>query len=319
MEFHVMARSYNSYGGHTTLSPIGAFLLLGSKDFGEAVKEITVTLHFPCSGPPKKSLERLLEEYNRHRSTLPKITFHRTKGKVEIDVASGLMDGRDWKRSPQLSLPLFERGLEEVIQSTALMRKRLKASDSFDLEAFLAHCAAARQRVPSSENALQELAAELEAAAKAKRDAMSPWEKLGIDWEDFHPRAREILDDPFFWDCANDFSPNGNDTGADLLEAYRDWLKQHKDGQPIQFLERLVRQWGYPDIENMDDDVRDEAAVALAFADIKLRGLCDDEARALAITSIQRQRDDAEAAIDWSYREERLTALRGIEQKLQRQ
>ena len=317
MEFYVMAKSYNCYGGHTTLSPIGNFLLMGSKGFGDAVKEITVTLHLPCSGPPKKTLEQLLERHNSHRSTLPKITFHRAKGKVEINVASELMDGRDWMPSPRLSLPLFGRGVEEVTQAISLMKKRLKTTDSFDLDAFLSHCVAARERIPVSEDALQALAAELKAADKAKRDAMSPWEKLGIDWEDFHPRAREILDDPFFWSCTDDFSPNGNDTGADLLEGYRDWLKSHKDGQPVRFLESLARQWGYSDLSSMDDDVRDEAAIALAFADIKLRGVCDDQSLELAMKSIDRQRIHAEGAADWSHREERLKTLGTIERKLQ--
>jgi uncharacterized protein YfeS len=197
------------------------------------------------------------------------------------------------------------------------MRKRLGPTDSFDLNAFLSQCESARQRIPVSEDTLQELAAELKAADQAKRAAMSPWEKLGLDWEDFHPRAREILDDPFFWDCTDDFSPNGNDTGADLLEGYLDWLKSHKDGQPIRFLERLSNQWGYQGIEGMDEDVRDEAAIGLAFADIKLRGVCDEQARALAMKSINRQRTQAESSSGWAHRDERLKTLEKIERKLQ--
>jgi uncharacterized protein YfeS len=317
MEFYVMAKSYNCYGGHTTLSPIGDFLLMGASDFGDAIKELTVTLHFQDSGPAKKTLEQLLERHNRYRSTLPKITYRKAKGKVEIDVASELMDGRDWKPSSRLSLPLFERGVDEVLHALSLIKKRLKGSDSFDLEAFLAHCEAARQRIPSSEDALQDIAAELKAATRAKRDVMSPWEKLGIEWEDFHPRAREILDDPFFWDCLDDFSPNGNDTGADLLQSYRDWLKRHSDGQAMRFLECLARQWGYTDTEHMDEEVRDEAAIGLAFADIKLRATCDQQARRLALEAVERERNRAEAATEWSHRSERLKSLEKIEAKLQ--
>ncbi|MGA7881769.1 MAG: hypothetical protein WCD63_12970 [Terrimicrobiaceae bacterium] len=317
MEFYVMAKSYSCYGGHTTLSSIGDFLLKGARDFGDAIRELTVRLHFRDSGPPKKTLEQLLERHNSYRSTLPKITYRKANGKVEIDIASELMDGRDWKPSPRLSLPLFQRGVDEVIQALSLLKKRLKDSDAFDLEAFLAHCEAARQRVPGSEDALQDLAAELKAANQAKRDAMSPWEKLGIDWEDFHPRAQDILDHPFFWDRADDFSPNGNDTGADLLESYRDWLKRHADGQPIRFLECLAKQWGYEDIEGMDDEVRDEAVIGLAFADIKLRAICDQRARRLALEAIERQRNRAEAATDWSHRNERLKTLEKIQAKLQ--
>lgn len=316
MDFYVMAKSYNCYGGHTTLSPIGNFLLMGAGNFGDAVREVTVTLHFRDSGPARKTLEQLLEGHNRHRSTLPKVVYRRTKGQVSIDIASELMDGRQWKPSPRLSLPLFERGVDEIVQALALMRTRLKGSDAFDIEAFLAHCEAARQRIPSTEDALQDLAAKLKAADRAKRDAMSPWEKLDIDWDDFHPQARQILDDPFFWESTDDFSPNGNDTGADLLDSYRDWLRTH-DGQPIRFLEHLAQRWGYAGIAAMDGEVRDAAAIGLAFADIKLRGECDDHARELALNSISRQRIQAEASVGWSHREARLNTLEKIERKLQ--
>lgn len=317
MDFYVMAKSYNRYGGHSTLSPIGDFLLIGADSFGDAIKELTVTLHFPDSSLPKKTLEQLLVQHNSYRSSLPKITYRRAKGKIEIDIASEVMDGRDWLPSPRLSLPLFERGVGEVIHALSLMRKRLKKSDEFDLDAFLNHCEAAQQRIPNSENALRDLAAELKAADQAKRDLMSPWEKLGIDWEDFHPRASEILDDPFFWDCANDFSPNGNDTGADLLADYRDWVKGCKSGQPLAFLEILAKRWGYPNIEGMDCEVKDEAIIGLALAEIKLRAICDQQVCQLALKAIERQRTQAQGAIAWPHRDERLKALDQIETKLQ--
>ena len=313
-----MAKTYDCYGGHPTLSTIGQFLLRDAPDFGDAIKEIEITLHFPCAGPAKKTLEQLLEWHNSNRANLPKITYRRKKGMVDIHIASELMDGRDWRRSPTLSLSLFERGVGEVIHALSLIGQRLKTTDAFDYDAFLSHCERARNNMPDSEDELQDIAAELRAADQAKRAAMSPWDKLGIDWEDFHPEARGILDDPYFWDCTDDFSPNGNDTGADLLEAYRDWLKRHKNGQPMQFVEQLAKKWGYPDFDGMDDDVRDEAAIALAFADIKLRSICDPQARELALKSIDRQRVQAQVAADWSHKSERLMTLDKLEAKLKK-
>jgi hypothetical protein len=35
-----------------------------------------------------------------------------------------------------------------------------------------------------------------------------------------------VLDDPFFWQEADDFAPHGNDTGADLLADYRPWRRR---------------------------------------------------------------------------------------------
>lgn len=293
-----MAKSYNCYGGHTTLSPIGDFLLLGAPHFGDAITEITVTLHFSHAGPPKKTLEQLFERHLVHRATLPKVTYRRAKKKVEIGIASEVMDGSNWHPSPRLSLPLFERGVTEVVGSLSLLRRRVKSSDAFDLAGFLSHCENALRRIPRSEDDLQDLAAGIKAAGEARRDAMSPWEKLDIDWDDYHPCAREILDDPFYWDCTDDFSPNGNDTGADLLEAYRDWLETHKNGQPLRFLEDLAKRWGYSGVDGMDENLLDEASIALAFADIKLRGECDGDARRIAMISVVRQRTLAEGATE---------------------
>lgn len=316
IEFYVMSKAYNRYGGHTTLSPIGDFLLQGAPHFGDAIKEITVTLHFPNSGPPRKSLESLYKDHDLHRASLPKVVFRRASGKISMDVSSELLNSSNWERSSRLSLPLFGSGVDEIISALSLMRKRLKKSDDFNLDGFLAHCEAARKRVPNCEDELQMVAAELKAADEAKRAAMSPWEKLGIDWEDYHHDARDILDDPFFWDCTNEFAPNGNDTGADLLSAYSDWIKRHRDGQTMKFLESIARQWGYGNFAGMDQDVSDEAAIALAFADLKLRAICDPEARDLALRAIERQRTEALDSTGWSHRDERLKTLDVLEAKL---
>ena len=316
LEIYVGASTYNRYGGQVTLSLLGDFLMLGAPDFGDAIKEIELILRFNHSGPPRKTLESMFESFHANQSSMPLVTYRRSKGRMEIAAASDLMDGRDLDRSRQLSLDLFKRGFDAVLQAMSLMRKRLKKSDAFDLDSFLAHCESARRRLPATDGDLQQIATELKASAKIRREALSPWEKLGIDWEDYHPKAREILDDPFLWDSSHEFAPNGNDTGADLLEAYRDWLKKHRVGRPMEFLEHLARRWGYADLQAMDEETLDESAIGLAFAEIKLRGQCDDEVRALALKSIERQCEIAERSVDWSHRGERLKTLKMMALKI---
>jgi uncharacterized protein YfeS len=316
LDFYVMAKSYSMYGAHSTLTPIASVLMAGAGDFGSAIKELTVTLHLRNIGTPKKSLQRLLEQHNSYRLTLPKITYRKAKGKVEIDVASELVEDRVGKASHGPSLRVFEQGLGEVCCALALLKSRVKPSDAFDLDAFLAHCEAARQRIPGSEAALQSLALALSAAEKTTRKNLSPWEKLDIDWGSFHPRAREILDDPFFWDDADGLSPNGSDTGADLLGAYRRWRKDCLDTDPLHFFRHLCVTWGYEDAESMDDEMRHDAIVGLAFAEFKLRGACDEHVLTLAMDSIRRQRVRAESSAIWPHRAELLEALKRIECKL---
>lgn len=56
MNFYVFKQTYDSYGGHPTLTLIPEFLLDDAGDFGTAIVELTVTLHFTSSGPFGRNL-----------------------------------------------------------------------------------------------------------------------------------------------------------------------------------------------------------------------------------------------------------------------
>jgi uncharacterized protein YfeS len=316
MTTYVMAKSYNCYGGFPSISFVLDFLLTGAPNFGDAIQELSVTLHLVTGGPPKRTLEKSYEEHHQRRQQLPKVVFRRSRGQMNIDIASECMDGNAWKHSPTWFLPVFTKAVDEVLSALPLMKPKLKRTDAFDVDGFLSHCISARTQVPASHEELQVLATNLKAADEARRNAMSPWEKLGIEWQDFHPKARELLDDTFFWGCADDFAPHGNDTGADLLTDYQEWHKRSKDGCPMTFLKRLVTRWGYPELDSMDAEVRNEAAIALAFAELKLRACCNGEVRNFALDAIRQQRQKALVASDWSYRDEKLSRLRQLEEKL---
>ena len=42
-----------------------------------------------------------------------------------------------------------------------------------------------------------------------------------------HPRARELLVEDFFWDCADEEAPFGSDEGHDAYFEYRNWRKEN--------------------------------------------------------------------------------------------
>ena len=214
MKFYVMACTYNTYGSDPTLSLISDFLLGDAEDFGSAVSELTVTFHFPHTGQARRTLEQMFADFHANRRSLPKVVFRRKRGQASIDIASELVDGKDWERSRDLSLPLFKAGVGETVAALELLKKRLTPKDDFNLEAFLTHCGNAQTRSFSTAKELASFAAECEKRRAARNAAMSPWERLEIDWRDLQPDARKILDDPFFWECTNDFAPHGNDTGA---------------------------------------------------------------------------------------------------------
>jgi uncharacterized protein YfeS len=330
LKFFVTACTYAVFGEEDTFSLIPEFLLAGANDFGPAITELTVTFHFPTSGRPRRYLKQDYAIFIKKRLTLPKVVFRRNRGQVAIDVASELVDGKDMEKfseevdrhpeglRPRLSGRLFAGGVAETNGALTLLRERLTAKDDFRLEAFLAHCRQAQAKLPSTPKELTALVKHLENREVQRRASLSPWEKLDIDWRDFHPDARETLDEPFYWKSDNNFSPHGNDTGADLLFSYRGWLRRDPAGDPIGFYQRLLRRWGYraDPAREQGQWVIDEAAIALAFAELKLRGDCRPAVTSLARAAIRRQRQQALAAVDWPHRDDRLRSLELIEAKL---
>jgi hypothetical protein len=76
--------------------------------------------------------------------------------------------------------------------------------------------------------------------------------------------------------------------------------------------------WGFP-LDTTDAMIRsalDEAAIALAFAELKLRAQCHPSVAALAREAIRRQREEALTAAESPYRDDRLRSLDLIEAKL---
>src|SRR5665213_1571742 len=122
----------------------------------------------------------------------------------------------------------------------------------------------------------------------------------------FHQRARQVLPDDFFWDCADEFAPVGDDNGADVLNAYRDWRFAHSPEDCESFLKNLLRRWELP--ENWADEstreipkdlsradeypyrTGDKALIAFAFSQIMVDGKLDARARDSALRAIDRQK-----------------------------
>src|SRR5262249_36263737 len=111
---------------------------------------------------------------------------------------------------------------------------------------------------------------------------------------------------------------NGNDTGADLLGDYRKWLRRSPSGDPMVFYRELIRRWGFAAeaASEVDRTIMDEAAVALAFAEFKLRADCRPQVADLARAAIQRQRQQGIEAVNWPHKEERLKSLDLLEARL---
>ncbi len=42
-----------------------------------------------------------------------------------------------------------------------------------------------------------------------------------------HPRARELMVEPFFWDCVDERAPFGSDEGNDAYYEWRRWREEN--------------------------------------------------------------------------------------------
>lgn len=292
MEICVYFRTYNSYGGHRTLTLVGDFLVTGAPDFGTALSEIEVTIHFRSDGPPRKTLESMYERFHANLPQLPKVTYRRQKSKAEIVISSDLATAEKIGERI-LSHSLFCATCSQVSQNLELVRKRLKKEDDFDFRAFRNWIDNRIDHLPTDSAQLAQLEFEIKTVRAAKNAALSEWEKLAIDFDDFHPESRSILDDPRLWDVCDDWSPNGNDTGADVLALYRDWCKKSRTTLGEKFFKQLMLDWevGLP-LEPNDEyssQMYHQSIVGLAFAQLKLHAKCEPTIATLALESLDTQ------------------------------
>lgn len=71
MEILVSIHTYNTYGGHSTLTLVGKYLELGAPDFGEALETLDIHVYF-SGGKISRHLESLSDQY--HSYPVPSFT-----------------------------------------------------------------------------------------------------------------------------------------------------------------------------------------------------------------------------------------------------
>jgi uncharacterized protein YfeS len=304
MEFSGGKQSYNNYGASSLYSAVADLLMVRlASDYGGAVESIYFTA-FLKSGTQKASptLEELYQRFHGYLEKLPKVTFRRKLKRIEIEFLSPNFIAEN-DESTKVSAAQCHTAAKEVVEALTLMTKRIKPTDDFDAARLLADAA----QLLITERSLEEwdsLHLEAKAIRLALRATKTPWELLEIDWSQYHPQAKEILDDPFFWECANDLAPHGSDTGADLLVDYRRWDKRHRKTSPIDFLTQLFAAWDIKPIgwtitdeatvckldkeRPIDLSLCNEATIALAFAVVKMRGACPSDIIQMAQASLTR-------------------------------
>lgn len=304
MQIDVSFRSPTTHGG-ALVSLAGEFLAQGMPAIGTAVTRIDVDLLvaalprapriFSVDEPeesrsivdPYDAYPELGREHEAARRKGGALTFRRQAARVDIRIVSGL-SALDVFGPEEGDPEVFARVAREIVAALDVLERRVKPSDDLDLPALLAHLRTRLDQLPATREELMTTVEVLAAAAQARWDAMSPWEVLDVDWSLYAPGARTLLDDPFYWDPADDEAPHGNDTGADLMATF---LEQRPD-DVMAFLEQQARAFGFAslaEIEGGDEYEHDFLVVAAAFAELKVSGSVTPAVRELALGAVERR------------------------------
>ena len=58
--------------------------------------------------------------------------------------------------------------------------------------------------------------------------------------ETAHPRARELMREPLFWDCADEGCPFGSDEGSDAYYEWRNWREENPSSPLIECFDWIL-------------------------------------------------------------------------------
>ena len=127
--------------------------------------------------------------------------------------------------------------------------------------------------------------------------------------ETSHPHFTTNMTAAFYYDCTNDFSPFGNDDGADLLAKLEEFYQETKGKDSItKWLFDTIDGFGFkyasvgcstimdePTLQHLQEEdplyleCMNNAIIAAAFGQIKITGQVDNALKELAAMAIKRQ------------------------------
>lgn len=298
MRILCLARGYNSFGA-SILTTAAEHLELTLRDIEPTDLAIEVVAFIPHEGPPRLTLERSLE---RHILRFPQQVRarHRAKvGKLDIEYPSSLRERESFGRPGGIYAVahVLPRALNELSEAVVEgLRSRPAIWKEIELSRLNEAIEKSKASLPADPDQILDYMRQLDAARKASLSAPASIDDLDIEWAQYHPAARTVLDAPFFWSEIDDDAPHGNDTGSDLLASFTRWNKRNPAASYERYVDRLLSRWGLTLEkargrlnETQLDWIRQEADIALAFGAIKLRGSCQEQDARAAIGALDRR------------------------------
>ncbi len=113
--------------------------------------------------------------------------------------------------------------------------------------------------------------------------------------ETAHPRARELMREPLFWNCVDESTPFGSDEGNDAYYEWRSWRESHPGSSLTDCFSWILNGQLCDfalDYESDDWDpfTLDTTIIATGLGQVMDEGTIDDDAKPFLDIAIQRQR-----------------------------
>lgn len=133
--------------------------------------------------------------------------------------------------------------------------------------------------------------------------------EIGPSKETSHPNFVSRFVDDFYYDCTDEFSPFGNDDGADLLYNLEDWYKETGGKDSIvEWLFQTIDETGFDhvsldcasltdinEVQSIGDpqffEFFNNSIIAAVFGQYKIAGLVDPELKEYGLKAIKRCKD----------------------------
>jgi hypothetical protein len=351
MEVEVFVNTHVEFGGVPPFSYMGYFLAKDAPDFGQAVALLKLEPYFSSRRTDiPEPFSSHSGEYHDLLMKLPTTKFERDKKRLNIRYWSRCCsyedfetkkidpaDGKEYRIEPWVAQPpkalviapprydvdLFVAFYEELRSSVLpqFLVKCIKKTDDFDVVRYLSWIESRENLLPRTPEALKHLSEQMFDFDNETKKDVDEWDALDIDWGEYHDEAKSILNDPFFWDCVNEFSPHGNDTGADVFELFREWHAKGAPGESRDFFDQTMNRWGLdPELQDpFSWEVHRDGVIGLAFAYLKFEGACPAWTRLAALEVMSEERARMRQGLAaWVETDERLQTYALIEKVLLR-
>src|SRR5688572_4911019 len=161
----------------------------------------------------------------------------------------------------------------------------------------------------------------------------------GIDIENAHKRAVELIPEEFFWSCIDELAPFGSDEGDTALAEFRDWKKRNPNTPTIECLKWTIEGVGEMDFKDyneellsrekirgqisdkkFDDDqyifTLDISVIATGFGQLVDEGKIDEQNKPLINIAIERQIIWSELHDHWDHSKRYISNLNVLKRAL---